>query len=693
MNWTQILFTFLLACCGAGPLFAYDLGQPETIEFAQYDAPHQLARWLQKELPQVDRDKRFKEWITGFVALLRSETNEAAIPKADELAFAEKTAYDRQFYREYLFVKRFRLMQGVQHNPENFTARKKIYIDMIEEARQLKQKGVELLILTELAWILIDTGNTKEGLGKLKDIPKIKPQDLNIGTYDWLEILHNCVAILPMNASQDQVLGMYRDIIKALEKTRPRYFLASAKSNTSLLLTRMGKSFPDLDPELLLLDAIAMSTEIDETMTMATSMSALGVYYHKKGRHQESLEWLQKALQLFQKLKSEVWLGDTYKKMARAHLGLQHYKDALTGLEQAQKIFKENYKQDQLEILDLQQQALAALNQPKEAYAKLEQHLKLYHETLAANESSEVNARLIDNQIDLEQARGLALEVEAAAKRRKTLVEEQLQQITTGRKKSLDILIRGALLLLILIIVLTLVGRKLHQKTHDVHLHIRENLLQRFVPPALAHAIAAGEKHVEQDPKRYDITVVFARIPHFEDLIQKLGPNHLAEALNLFLEAMSEVIFAHGGTIDKFNRGTLMILFGAPLPMDDESQVRSATRCAEAMIMRLDQLQKTWSLPHGLYLQLAIGIHHGPALVGFFGGEQRTDYTAIGATVNMASRIEGLAAPGDIVVSELIALILKDDEYRLMGHFILKGIELHQALYIWVRHGEQEAVS
>ncbi|WP_141734275.1 adenylate/guanylate cyclase domain-containing protein [Oligoflexus tunisiensis] len=695
MNGIKILFVLLTAFGCARPLFAYayDLRKPETIEFAQFDAPHQLAHWLQNELPGVDRHSRFQEWITGFVALLRTDLNEETAPDPEDVTFAEHEALKRGYHREYLFVKRYRLMQGFQKDPGNMQARRKAYEDLIAEARRLKRKGFELLILTELAWLLVDTGNVLEGFGLLRDIPKTRPENLNIGYYDWLEILHNSVVTLQNKSGEGQLLSIYRDILRELEKTRPRYFLAATKANISLLVTRMEQRPMDLEPEVLLVDAISMAQEVDEEATLATALSVLGVYYQKQGRLQDSLIQFNKALVLFKKLDARVWIGDTYKKSARSHVLLQQHQRALELLAKAQEIFKQDYKQDQLEILDLQQEAHAALQQHREAWLKLEQHLQLYKDTLAANESSELSSRLIDNQIDLEQARSLALETEAEARRRKAIAEAELQTITTSRQRSLDQLIIGVLGLLALIIVLALAGRMLHHKTHDVHVHIRENLLQRFVPPALAHAIAAGEKPIEQDPQWHDITVVFARIPHFEELVQNLGPQRLAEVLSAFLEGMSEVIFAHGGTIDKFNRGTLMILFGAPLPMDDESQVRAATRCAEAMLLRLDELQHSWSLPAGVDLQLAIGIHHGPALVGFFGGVERTDYTAIGATVNMASRIEGLAAPGDIVVSEIIALILKDEEYRLMGHFLLKGIELHQSLYIWIRHGEQEAVS
>ena len=98
---------------------------------------------------------------------------------------------------------------------------------------------------------------------------------------------------------------------------------------------------------------------------------------------------------------------------------------------------------------------------------------------------------------------------------------------------------------------------------------------------------------------------------------------------------MNEVIFKHDGTIDKFIGDAIMVLFGAPLALSPEEQVRRACECATEMqstMVKMKQELAEFGLDE---LDMRIGIHHGDAVVGNFGSEQRSDYTAIGPTVNI----------------------------------------------------------
>ena len=123
---------------------------------------------------------------------------------------------------------------------------------------------------------------------------------------------------------------------------------------------------------------------------------------------------------------------------------------------------------------------------------------------------------------------------------------------------------------------------------------------------------------------------------------------------------MNKVIFEFGGTIDKFIGDAVMVLFGAPQDMSAEQQVERATRCALAMNEALDRLAMSWTDERAVALKMRIGIHHGPAVVGNFGSEQRSDYTAIGPTVNFAARIESASEAGAVYVSESVAALLAE---------------------------------
>ena len=110
-----------------------------------------------------------------------------------------------------------------------------------------------------------------------------------------------------------------------------------------------------------------------------------------------------------------------------------------------------------------------------------------------------------------------------------------------------------------------------------------------------------------------------------------------------------------------------MVLFGAPQDMSPEEQVERATRCALAMNDALDRLAMRWTDERAMALKMRIGIHHGPAVVGNFGSSQRSDYTAIGPTVNFAARIESAAEAGRVYVSESVAALLDSDRREPAG--------------------------
>ena len=119
----------------------------------------------------------------------------------------------------------------------------------------------------------------------------------------------------------------------------------------------------------------------------------------------------------------------------------------------------------------------------------------------------------------------------------------------------------------------------------------------------------------------------------------------------------------------------IMVFFGAPLNMEAKNQVESAVECAKDMLKALDQLNKIWQKEGLETMGLRIGIHHGKAIVGNFGGVKRQDYTVIGPAVNLASRIESVSEPGKIFISNEVKSLLKTKRCKSAGKFSLKGLE------------------
>ena len=128
----------------------------------------------------------------------------------------------------------------------------------------------------------------------------------------------------------------------------------------------------------------------------------------------------------------------------------------------------------------------------------------------------------------------------------------------------------------------------------------------------------------------------------------------MTNLLNFYLNEMSQIALKFGGTIDKYIGDALMIFFGDPESEGPEKDARKCVEMALEMQKLMNELKGHWGKHYSLKkdLQIRIGINTGFCTVGNFGSLERLDYTAIGSTVNLASRLEGLANPGTILISE-----------------------------------------
>lgn len=149
------------------------------------------------------------------------------------------------------------------------------------------------------------------------------------------------------------------------------------------------------------------------------------------------------------------------------------------------------------------------------------------------------------------------------------------------------------------------------------------------------------------------ITVLFADIRGFTTLSENENPENVVGLLNQYFTAMTEIIFEHGGTLDKYIGDGLMALFGAPATTSDDA--RNAVTAAVAMQKKLETLSADMDMQGFSKITIGIGLHTGIATIGYIGSERRYEYTAIGDTVNLASRLESNAKGGQILISEATA--------------------------------------
>ncbi|MEM7315139.1 MAG: adenylate/guanylate cyclase domain-containing protein [Planctomycetota bacterium] len=187
----------------------------------------------------------------------------------------------------------------------------------------------------------------------------------------------------------------------------------------------------------------------------------------------------------------------------------------------------------------------------------------------------------------------------------------------------------------------------------------RRSRLSRYFSPGVAEVIE--QSYDPGDGEKSEISVLFADIRGFTKMSEKLDAAHVVEILNEFHAHMVEVVFDEAGTLDKYLGDGLMAYFNAPVKQPDHA-VR-AVRCALAMETALQAWNQSKGLAVGQQLQVGIGIHCGLAIVGAIGAPHRREFTAIGDTVNVASRIENhtKTIDGSILVSEALMRLAADD--------------------------------
>lgn len=192
-----------------------------------------------------------------------------------------------------------------------------------------------------------------------------------------------------------------------------------------------------------------------------------------------------------------------------------------------------------------------------------------------------------------------------------------------------------------------------------------QELVERYINPYIAKRIFSDEKNPEIRNRRVHLAVLFADIRGFTYLASLLEPEDVFKILNALLDAYSHAILNMGGTIDKFIGDGIMAFWGAPTPCPDKeiSAVKAALGIQEAT----RKFNEKRTIPGGLEIQVGIGINSGHALVGAVGGEYRKDYTAIGEVVNLASRFEGIAGSGDIIIGEALSKKIRGQFTTVFG--------------------------
>jgi len=202
----------------------------------------------------------------------------------------------------------------------------------------------------------------------------------------------------------------------------------------------------------------------------------------------------------------------------------------------------------------------------------------------------------------------------------------------------------------------------------------------RFLPEYVVKQMLENPESFKLGGVNQTITILFADIRGFTRISEHAPPEKIVSLLNRYFSAMTDIIFAHGGTLDKYLGDGLMALFGAPTTTpEDASNALNAAVAMQRRILGINQELRDEGLPE---IGVGMGLHTGEVIVGYIGSERRSEYTAIGDTVNTSSRLESNAHGGEILISDATAKAARS-RYKLQPREPITVKNREQPVVLW----------
>ena len=207
---------------------------------------------------------------------------------------------------------------------------------------------------------------------------------------------------------------------------------------------------------------------------------------------------------------------------------------------------------------------------------------------------------------------------------------------------------------------------------HEHGLSIDFTQPHSYTPKFLADKILTSRSAMEGERKR--VTVLFADVAGFTSMSEKLDPEQVHQIMDGCFKILMDEIHNHQGTINQFTGDGVMALFGAPVAIENHAQ--NACQAALSIQSAIKNYSTELATKFGLDFKMRIGLNSGPVIVGTIGDDLRMDYTAIGDTVNLASRMESMAEPGTILISDITyKRVSQFFKFEPLGKVTVKGKE------------------
>ncbi len=222
------------------------------------------------------------------------------------------------------------------------------------------------------------------------------------------------------------------------------------------------------------------------------------------------------------------------------------------------------------------------------------------------------------------------------------------------------------------VVLIAVIGYKVLTEEENVK-YIRSTF-SKFVSKDIVNELLANPESLKLGGEKKELTVFFSDIRGFTTMSESLSPEDLVHLLNEYLSTMTDLVIAYKGTIDKYMGDAIMAFWGAPVPNADHAYYACLT--AVIQLEELKKLQDRWAAQGYPIIDIGIGLNSGPAVVGNMGSSHRMDYTVMGDTINLGSRLEGTNKQyaTRIIISEYTYALVKDRVYaRELDDIRVKG--------------------
>ncbi|HYX34216.1 MAG TPA: adenylate/guanylate cyclase domain-containing protein [Oligoflexus sp.] len=498
---------------------------------------------------------------------------------------------------------------------------------------------------------------------------KNSPQDAR-----YYAMLNNIAFFLADLNGQNlgESLQIFAEITEYFDRHNLHFLGSIAYENYANSLVQVGK----LDEAVRSYQkSLKHAAAIKDEFGIAGATRGMGAVYQKQKLYQKALDQYKMARPTIAQYDDQLGLAEIDTSMARAHLELGQVEDASKLARKWKSYIEAKTNLDLVATYtQLEAEILEKSGRIPEAMRSFKRLTELQRDMFDSKKQELTNRYYAEFEMERRNQQNLMLEH-----------TNHLQSIEIDNQTKITSITRQALtaaVVAIMVLAFSFYRVQLsRRKIESLQRYIETNVLQRFLPPELVQEILTGQSRLDDRTKNEQVTILFADLCQFTRATDRLGPETISHILNDFFINMTDVIFAERGTIDKFIGDAIMVIFGAPSALPPDEQALAAVRCARKMQDKLVELNKVWELSEGQHFEMRIGIHQGQAVVGTFGGSKRSDYTVVGTSVNIAARVEGIAAPNSIMVTDAITPFLNAAEYTLCGTYRLRGLEMEIPLY------------